>query len=263
MSQINFGMLNDGGGFQNALMQGVQYGTHLRQQKQAQEREAAVDNAFRGMIAGDPNAVNALAQVDPRAAYQMKVGQDQSAQVERERQIKIRAAQGDKAAIAELAGVDWDAWTKISQPDKDALKRKVDYLGQAALRISQAPEQQRAQMWDAYVQQGVQMGYGDLAEYQGQYNPQALEALIANAGQVSKLFELERPQYMAVPNDADLVNVKDPGALKAFGEQRAAVPQAGQIEDGYRFKGGNPADPNAWEKVGDAGGNASGGFQGQ
>lgn len=259
----DWGLLNNGGGFQNALMQGYQFGSHMKQRQQEKEREQATDNAYRGMIAGDPNAVNALAQVDPRAAYQMKAGQDQNMQAERERQIKVRAAQGDKAAIAELAGVDWNAWTKISQPDKDMLKRKVDYLGQAALRISQAPEAQRPQLWDAAVQQGVQLGYNDLAEYQGQYNPQALEALIANAGQVSKLFELERPQYMAVPNDADLVNVKDPGALKAFGEQRAAVPQAGQVEDGYRFKGGNPADPNAWEKVGDAGGNASGGFQGQ
>lgn len=209
MSQINFGMLNDGGGFQNALMQGVQFGSHLRQQKQAQEREAAVDNAFRGMIAGDPNAYKTLAQTPGMAgeAFKMKIGQDQSAEAERERQIKIRAAQGDKAAIAELAGVDWDAWTKISQPDKDALKRKVDYLGQAALRISQAPENQRAQMWDAYVRQGVQLGYSDLAEYQGQYSQQALDGLIANAGLVSKLFELEQPQLRNIGPGEGLYDV--------------------------------------------------------
>jgi hypothetical protein len=28
-----------------------------------------------------------------------------------------------------------------------------------------------------------------------------------------------------------------------------APPQPGEVQDGYRFKGGNPADPNAWEQV--------------
>lgn len=33
------------------------------------------------------------------------------------------------------------------------------------------------------------------------------------------------------------------------GAQKSIGPQVGDIQDGFRFKGGNPSDPNAWEQV--------------
>lgn len=249
MTQINWNALQsfDIGG---AFNQGMQAG-------QQQRRERAIDDAYRGLIANpnDPGVVNALAQYDPRAAYQISGQQQQSQAASQERDIKIRAAQGDPAAIAELAGVDWSAWKDVSAPDKEKLKARTDFLGQAALRISQLPADQQPQAWDSYVQQGVQMGYGDLAEYQGKYSPEAVQALIANAGQVSKLFELEQPRYQVIPEGGMLVNTRDPAALAQVGAggQQAPQggPQPGTVEDGYRFKGGNPADPSSWEQVGD------------
>ena len=255
MVDINWGILRpvDIGG---AFNQGVEAGRQRR-------AESALDEQFRTM-AQNPNAPvsNDLLRFAPQQAYQLSQQQRQQQKADKERDVKVRAAKGDKAAIAELAGIDWDAWTKISKADKDAIKARNDYMGNAALRISQAPEAQRPQLWDAAVQQGVQLGYSDLASFQGQYSPQSLEALIANSGQVAKLFELERPSYMAPVDGAPLINVKDPAAVNAWnGGGQASAPvkvttidEARALPPGTRF-----IDPNGVERTVPGGGAASNG----
>lgn len=89
---------NIGGNFQNSLLQGMELGTQMRERREAKEREAAIDNAYRGVMAGDKTAVNALGQVPGmgKAAYELQ-GNIQSAENDR-----AEAARKQMAQMADL-----------------------------------------------------------------------------------------------------------------------------------------------------------------
>ena len=59
--------------------------------------------------------------------------------------------------------------------------------------------------------------------------------------------EIEKSDALAKQNQERMFKTLE--GIRNMGKpQGMKAPAVGAIEDGYRFKGGNPADPNAWEK---------------
>jgi hypothetical protein len=129
--------------------------------------------------------------------------------------LQRRAAGGDRGAQAELAGIDLDAWDKITDNDRARVEQSTTAVGQAALRISQLPEAERPAAWDAAVDQ-LSTRFPDIAQYKGRYSPEALASAIDQAKLVNDFISLSRPSYQAIPEGGTLVNTRDPAAVQTY-----------------------------------------------
>jgi hypothetical protein len=245
----------------NAFMAGLEHGT-----KQREERELKGALATYAVNPDDPKAFQTLARYKPEFAIKIREDQTKRKLAATQTDLQQRAAAGDRAAMAQLAGIDLDAWDKLHDNDVVATKDRVEAIGQSALRISQLPQDQRPAAWDAAIG-SLSQRWPELAEYRGKYSDENLNAAIDTAGQVGKFFELSRPSYQAIPEGGTLVNTRDSAAVNAFtqGAGPGDIPtianpaDAAKLPPGSQFK---TPDGRTLRVPGGGTGNGAGRFPG-
>lgn len=207
----------------NAFMSGFQNARALRQQ-------VLTENALARYATNpdDPEARQALMFANP----QLGLGLQREERMDRVQTEALGLRRQEQAQQIEAA----------------QMKEAREAVGQAALGILRLPVDQRGIAFDQQIDLLAQRFPG-LAKYKGRYSPELLDAALAEAGMMDKAIELTSPRYQAIVPGGELRNT-NPFAPTQMGA--VAGPQPGAIEDGYRFRGGNPADPNSWEPVGGA-----------
>lgn len=241
--------------------QAFQAGMRTAQQER-EEREVRGALTAYALNPDDETAFERLAQWRPDMAISVRADRDKRQQAAAVADLQRRAAGGDRTALAELAGIDLDAWDKLADNDRQAVTERATVIGQAALRISQLPPDQRPAAWDAAIDQ-LAPRFPEVAEFKGKYSEEALMSAIDSGKLVTEFTNLSRPSYQVVPEGGTLVNTRDPAALSQVAQQNAPVrvttpAEAQALPPGTRF-----VDPNGVERIvpGGAGGNASGGFR--
>lgn len=189
----NLQPVNLAGTTQNALLQGLQVGDAMRQRKEAEAQKKATADFYRAKIGGDATqistATNAMAAFDPKTVYEMNVSDKKTDTIR-------RAAKGDPLAKLEIWGIDPQAAMQLDKFQVEKAAKGIDFVSNAAFQIIKLPPQQRPQAWEQYLQQGIQMGFDGLAQYQGRYSDQSLNSIVARAGQMEKFQDFQQVKYM-------------------------------------------------------------------
>lgn len=270
-------------GFMNALAIGQNAGANFMQafqQGRQMKEQREYKNALAQFDPMKPETLQPIMAVRPDVGMQLR-GQVQAQQAAaREIDVKRRAAAGDPSAVAELAGIDWNAWSGLKDDQKAAAKQSVDAMGQAALLVASAPPEQRAAAWDQQIE-ALSQRYPDLAQYRGRYSEQSLQSAIAQAGQFNQFWQMTRPEafnvepgagrYQRDPATGRITTIIEPnlGGAPAFSPVTPSggakpAPVAKQVGDATYYQ--NPETgqwfDNPQEAMGGGGSDATGSFLG-
>lgn len=203
---INWGLAQQPNAFERAFAEAQQ----STMQQRAMQREEEARNAL-ASYAMKPNEAgfNALAQAAPEIAIQERQRMDARATEAQRSQLIMRGAQGDPDAILQIWGFDSATAARFDAREREQAAQGLSYLAESALQIDRLPEANRAAAWDDAIARGVQMGFGDLGEYQGQYSASLLQSVVARAGQMNNLLQGRQPTTFNMQQGATLLE-RDP-----------------------------------------------------
>jgi hypothetical protein len=250
---IDWNLAQRPGGFENALAQGLQFGSQLAERRQQEEQRNAL-SAY-AIDPGNEKNFNALAQVAPEYAIQVRGQRDAAAQRQAQsgaegiaqfrpvlEQVQANPAMWPQARQAAIqSGIDASRIPEAYDPNwvsgqllfvrsaEDGSLPSIARELQVAGIDVETPEGQQV------LRQVIEGRYAsEYTDAEGNVRRRRLFNLPPVSGQ-----QAQAPQQVGgVPSGSPL---SQPVPVQA--------PQPGAIEDGYRFRGGNPADPNSWEPV--------------
>lgn len=269
MVQPNWGLLQGGGGFQNALATGFQFGQQAKKQREEKEYKNALAQVYApktqpapqgspqvpamggsGIVATpeqraeserleqhfgvqgltvddrqpglDPQALAVIAQRNPALAQRLQEQQAKQQEAAITSQLTQQAMSDDPAqrtaAMRQLATVNFDRWRVLGTEQKQAAEQEAEVFGNAAMDVLNRPPEQRPAAIMAYASRLQNDEIAQIAQLPPDQQEAALRAAIAEAGMVKELIAMEMPDYMAIPQGGTLVDTRNPGAVRQFGQ---------------------------------------------
>lgn len=223
----------------------------------------------------DPAALSMLYQVNPSlgAHFEERGAQLQAAQ--RQQALGQQYASGDTrgAETAALSSGDTDLAKAFQDLDKTQQSQSADFwtkAGPIAYQLKQIKDPAQRQAFWAQAKPILQSEGVDTAKL-NQFDPMndnLLDAAITTSQKVSDLIQQGKIEWTQIPGDGGKIFAhdymgrpvgSDAQALVNGGGASSGPPVTGTGKDGSKWQY-NPQS-KAWERMGGAGGNASGGFQ--